>query len=254
MISIVILGSGNMATHLYNALKSSISVNVVQRYARNLDKLAVYKNEVSITDNLSSLLDADMYLLAISDDAIAEVSRHLISKEGLVVHTSGSTNLEALSKNIRRGCFYPLQTFTKDAYVDFEAIPICIEAKNEKDFLLLQKLAGTLSKIVVPITSEQRQVLHLAAVFVNNFTNHLYHIGNEICESQSLPFDLLKPLILETAQKIKNNTPLSAQTGPAKRNDIGTLEKHQTLLQQDNHKEIYSVLSESIKNTYGQKL
>ena len=254
MIRISILGSGNLAIHLFKAFEACPTIEVVQRYARDLTKIEGYKDFTNGTDDLSKLLDADVYILAISDDAIAEVSRHLISKEGLVVHTSGSTNLEAISKNIRRGSFYPLQTFTKDVFVDFETIPICIEAENEKDFLLLQKLAGVLSKIVVPISSEQRQVLHLAAVFVNNFTNHLYHIGYEICEANGISFDLLKPLIQETAHKIQSNTPLSAQTGPAKRNDSGTMAKHQKLLQQNNYKAIYSMLSESIKNTYGQKL
>lgn len=254
MIRIIILGSGNLATHLFKAFVACPTIEVVQCYARDITKIDQYKDQAHITDDFTKLLEADIYILAVSDDAIAKISQHLRGKRGLVVHTSGSATLDVLLPNQRRGSFYPLQTFTKAFPVDFKVIPICIEAVYEEDFLLLHKLADHLSDKVVSISSNQRQGLHLAAVFVNNFTNHLYHIGNEICEANAISFDLLKPLIQETAHKILSNPPLSTQTGPAKRNDKGTIEKHKTLLQQRYHKEIYSLLSESIKNTYGQKL
>ncbi len=254
MIRISILGSGNLATHLFKAFEACPTIEVVQCYARDISKIEGYKDRVAITSDFTKLLDSDIYMLAVSDDAIAEISQHLKVKKGLIVHTSGIAALDALLPNQRRGSFYPLQTFTKAVPVDFKVIPICIEADSKEDLFLLQKLAKGLSDKVVSISSNQRQTLHLAAVFVNNFTNHLYHIGNEICEANGISFDLLKSLIQETAHKIQNNTPLSAQTGPAKRNDNGTMAKHQELLQQNNYKAIYSLLSESIKNTYGQKL
>ncbi len=254
MNTIVILGFGNLATQLYYSLKEVEKVQVVQLYNRSIQKLEKLKNEVEITDSLLEIKEADTYIIALSDDAISSISELLIEKDGLIVHTSGSVGLHALGANKRRGVLYPLQTFSKDRKTDFRAVPICIEAERESDLALLHQLASKISDSVFEISTEQRKSLHLAAVFVNNFTNHLYHIGNEICKENQLPFDMLKPLILETAQKIDSLSPYNAQTGPAKRNDVATLEKQLHQLQNNNHKEIYSLLSESIKSTYGKKL
>ena len=159
-----------------------------------------------------------------------------------------------LPNSARSGVFYPLQTFSKDREVDFENIPLCVEAKNLEDLVLLKKLAKAISKSVYEISSEQRKSLHLAAVFVNNFTNHLYHIGNEICRKNKLPFDILKPLILETASKVNTLPPIEAQTGPAKRNDEETIEKQLDQLQNREQREVYQILTNSIKASYGKKL
>jgi predicted short-subunit dehydrogenase-like oxidoreductase (DUF2520 family) len=253
MINIVILGGGNVAWHLTNALLKNDAVNVVQVYNRNLEKIDCFKNSTSITNNLSELKDADIYILAVSDNVISEISSALNLKNKLVVHTSGSMAMDELKSTSKKGVFYLLQTFSKERKIDFSTVPICIEAETDADLHLLESLANSMSKNCYRINSNQRKSLHVAAVFVNNFVNHLYHIGHEICEQNKVPFEILLPLILETANKITTLPPLEAQTGPAKRNDTKTIEKHTAMLTK-NQQEIYTLLTKSIYNTYGEKL
>ncbi len=125
---------------------------------------------------------------------------------------------------------------------------MCLEAENTFDFRVLESLAISISNAVYPINSNQRKALHVAAVFVNNFTNHLYQIGQEICQEHQVPFDVLKPLIQETSEKIKTLNPVDAQTGPAKRHDTTTIEAHLDYLTNENQKNIYKILTQSIQN------
>ena len=182
-----------------------------------------------------------------------EFSSELPIKDQLVVHTSGSVSCQDLAEHNRRGVFYPLQSFSKNRESNFKEIPICIEAEFNKDLLLLEELAAALSDDVYFIDSDQRKKLHLAAVFVNNFVNHLYQIGHDICAREALPFEILKPLIAETARKIEEMTPSDAQTGPAKRNDLKTINEHLELLS-DDHKALYQLISKSIQATHGKEL
>jgi predicted short-subunit dehydrogenase-like oxidoreductase (DUF2520 family) len=251
MISVCLLGAGNVASHLYNAFKNTTSVQVLQWYNRDIRKVSSYKNETEITDNLEALIEADIYILAVSDDSISELSANLPFQNRLVVHTSGSVNIYDLDKKNRRGVFYPLQTFSKEVSLDFSQVPICIEAIDKKDLKLLKVLATSLGCKWYKINTEQRQTLHVSAVFVNNFTNQLYRIAHEISDVKNINFDILKPLILETAKKIEDISPYMAQTGPAKRNDKKTINKHLKLLEDENHKSIYKLLTESIKKTHG---
>lgn len=253
MISVVILGAGNVATHLFKAFSKSKQVSVNQWYNRRIDSISTYKNDVDIIDDLSLIKDADVYILAISDDAIKELSKKLSFENKLVVHTSGSASLYDVDKKHNRGVFYPLQTFSKDADLDFKNVPICIEAIKTEDYSILKQLAIAIGSPTKKVNSDQRKVLHLAAVFVNNFTNQLYRIGHEITESEGAEFDLLKPLILETAKKIQDMSPYMAQTGPAKRNDKKTLKKHLKAIQNQHHKDIYELLTDSIQRTHGRK-
>lgn len=254
MISVVILGAGNVATHLYKGFSKSENVSVIQWFNRNLNTIAKYKNSVAITDDLSKLKDADIYILAVSDDAIADLSSQLPFNDKLVVHTSGSVSVYDIDKKHKRGVLYPLQTFSKDAEMDFANVPICIETIDKKSYPLLKKLASSLGSPTKRINSDQRRVLHLAAVFVNNFTNQLYRIGHEITESEGAEFDLLKPLILETAKKVQEFSPFMAQTGPAKRNDKKTIKKHLKQLENNSHhQDIYKLLTTSIQKTHGRK-
>jgi len=250
MISVVILGAGNVAHHLYKAFFSSEKVTVKQWYNRNIKTIEPFKNEVNITDDLSQLTEADIYIIAVSDDAIAGLSKKLPFEKRLVVHTSGSMSPYDIDKKNRRGVFYPLQTFSKSAEVDFSTVPICLETLVRTDYPLLQKLGKAISKNSRRVNSDQRAALHLAAVFVNNFTNQLYRIAHEITESQGAEFDMLKPLILETAAKVQELSPYKAQTGPAKRNDKKTIKKHLKSLENEHHKDIYKLLTTSIKNTH----
>jgi predicted short-subunit dehydrogenase-like oxidoreductase (DUF2520 family) len=253
MISVVILGAGNVATHLFKAFEKAKDAVVVQWYNRSLDAIIPYKNSVDVTNDLSALKDADVYILAVSDDVISELASKLPFQNKLVVHTSGTVSVYDLDKKHKRGVFYPLQSLSKDAEMDFSNVPICIETIDKKSYPILKKLAISLGSPTKRINSDQRRVLHLAAVFVNNFTNQLYRIGHEITESEGAEFDLLKPLILETAKKIQDMSPYRAQTGPAMRNDKKTIKKHIKALDNKEHQDIYKLLTHSIQQTHGRK-
>ena len=246
MIRVVIIGSGNVAQHLILAFQKTDEIDLVQVFARDKNKLAHLLDSDKIISDYAEIKEADLYLIEVSDDAIAEVSSRLHFADKLVAHTSGSVALEQLDSKNRKAVFYPLQTFSKNKEVDFKAIPICLEAENQNDLMVLKTVAKTISEKVFEIHSAQRKSLHVAAVFVNNFVNHLYKIGNDICTENNVPFDILKPLILETAKKIETLTPLEAQTGPAKRNDTQTINAHLAFLTAHNQKEIYKLLTQSI--------
>lgn len=248
MIKITLIGSGNVAQHLIKAFAQSELVEIVQVFSRKKETLASLIEFDKIVDDFQDLKEADLYIIAVTDNAIAEVSAQLPFNNQLVVHTSGSASIDTLDVKNRKGVFYPLQTFSKNAAVDFSVIPICLEAENTFDFRVLDTVAKSISKAVFPINSEQRKALHVAAVFVNNFTNHLYQIGQEICEENQVPFEILKPLIQETADKINTLNPNEAQTGPAKRNDSTTIEAHLEYLTNENQKNIYKILTQSIQN------
>ena len=254
MLSIVLLGTGNVAKHLFDVFSAHEEIEMVQIVGRNKEALSYFQKTSRITDNFNEIANADIYVIAVSDNAINDVSKQLMHKKGLVVHTSGSVSITTLQENERNGIFYPLQTFSKNRAVNFKNIPICIEAKQNKDLELLHKLAFIISDCVHEISSAQRKSIHLAAVFVNNFTNHLYHIGHEICEENKVPFHILEPLIEETALKIGSLSAREAQTGPARRRDDKTIKKHIHQLKNDTYKEIYSLISQSINTTYGEEL
>lgn len=247
MIKVSIIGSGNVAQHLIAAFAKSPVIDLVQVFSRHHESIPELPHSFSRIDNLNALAQADLYLIAVSDSAIAGVSEQLPFTNRLVAHTSGSVSMTELDARNRRGVFYPLQTFTKGKKVDFKNIPICLESEHSNDFVLLEQVAKAISDQPFPITSEQRKALHVAAVFVNNFTNHLYEIANEICIENQIPFEILKPLLLETAEKVMTLSPKEAQTGPAKRNDSNTIESHLAFLTDENQKKIYTLLTQSIQ-------
>ncbi len=253
MIRVSIIGSGNLAQHLIVAFSKTTDIELVQVFARKDAAVAHLTSPDKIYTNFNDIIAADLFIIAITDDAITEVSAAIPFSNELVVHTSGSVSIEAIDNKNRPGVFYPLQTFSKSKEVDFKTIPICIETKNEKDFQILEKVAKSICNSVYKINSEQRKALHIAAVFVCNFVNHLYQIGNDICIENDLPFDILKPLIQETANKILTLSPNQAQTGPAKRKDIQTINAHLSFLSDENQKEIYKMLTKSIIDN-GKKL
>lgn len=230
MISVAIIGNGNVATHLHNAFLKAEVVKVIQVSSRKLENIP----------------KTDVTIIAVSDDAIAEVSAKI--NNSFVVHTSGSFALEDLKNTTRKGVFYMLQSFSKDKKVNFSSVPFCLEATNKDDYIVLEKLAKSIGNKIYKINSEQRKKLHVAAVFVNNFTNHLYKIGNDICQENNIPFDILQPLIDETSEKIKELSPKQAQTGPAVRNDKKTIKNHLALLDKQQQK-IYKILTKSIKKS-----
>lgn len=248
-MKIVFLGSGNVATHLSTALQA-MGDEVLQVWSPNLknaETLAYELKAQPISDYTQIIKDADLYIISVKDDAIANVAACLKTVSGLVVHTSGATALDALEPNRRIGVLYPLQTFSKAKQVSFKNIPLCIEAKNESDLAILKSLANKLSEKVYVLNAEQRKVLHVAAVFACNFTNHLYSLANQILEQNKLDFDIIRPLIAETADKVQENLPENVQTGPAVRNDGHTMDKHlEWLKTMPELIEIYETLSKSI--------
>ena len=251
MLKVVIIGSGNVAQHLIKAFQVSENTVIAGVYARKPEKLFHILDKQLITDDITTLPEADVYIISVTDDAITEVSAHLPFSNRLVVHTSGSAGINTIDDKNRRGVFYPLQTFSKNKEVDFKQIPLCLESDNENDYKTLEELSSYITPLIYNINSVQRQALHVAAVFVNNFTNHLYTIGNDICTENNIPFDILKPLIIETADKISTLTPIEAQTGPARRGDTTTLQRHLDFLKDDNKKAIYTLLTKSIQEKNG---
>ena len=255
MIEIVILGSGNVATHLYRAFMAAEGIRVKQVYNHSEGSLDFFRNKTEVTTDISELAPADIYLLALKDDVIPEVAAKLQQLKALVVHTSGSVAMDALSGCERRGVFYPLQTFSKENEVNYSTIPFCLEANSLEDLQLLRKLAAKISGNSYEISSEQRKKLHLSAVFVCNFVNHLYAIGEDICQKSEIPFEILQPLIKETANKVQHASPAEVQTGPAIRNDRSTINAHLQLLgSSDENRKIYELLTSAIQTFHGKKL
>ena len=251
MIKVVLIGSGNVGTHLFKAFNKAEQIDLIQWYSRDLSKIQIYKNSVNLVDDLSQLEMADIYILAVSDDAIGALSEQLPFEGRLVAHTSGSVNIHELDRKHQRAVFYPLQTFSKDADIDFADVPMCLEVLEKPNLQLLKDLADAIGSPYYKISTEQRQTLHLSAVYINNFVNQLYRIAHEISDAKSVNFDILKPLIMETAKKVQDMSPYMAQTGPAKRNDKKTIKRHLKMLDNEHHKTIYELLTQSIKRTHG---
>lgn len=249
MISVVVLGGGNLAYHLVKSFLNADNVRVEQVFLRDTSKFSLYSKKIDVTDSYKRLKKADVYIIAVSDSAISEVSENINNRQGVVVHTSGGNSINILKNTGAKGVFYPLQTFSKAKEISFKNIPLCIEAENEQDFRVLERLANAVSNTVYKITSEQRSQLHIAAVFANNFTNHMLTIAEKICKENDLPFQILIPLVEETVSKISKLSPFEAQTGPAKRNDTQTIKNHLKKLDSYN-KNLYLALSNSIIKLY----
>lgn len=254
MNKIIVIGSGNVAHHLIQAILKHPELELVQIYARNpnaLSKLSL--PEQLFCTNIQHLKKADLYILAISDNSIAATSALLPFEDAFVVHTSGTVSYRDLDPKNRRGVFYPLQTFSKNKPIDFKEIPLCLETENTADFRQLQEFAAQLSQQVYSITEAQRKSLHVAAVFVNNFVNHMFTIGQDICLQNNVPFRILEPLIAETVQKIKSIPAVEAQTGPAVRHDSVTIERHLESITADLTQTIYKNITQSIQNYHVKK-
>jgi len=250
-MKVVLLGSGNVATHLAQA-STAAGMQIAQVWSKTTENAAVLAAQVdaAVLDELDAVdRDADLYVISVKDDAIAAVADTLAGVPGLVVHTSGATDLAVLSSLAHSGVLYPLQTFSKLQALDFSKVPLCLEADSAENYSRLEAIAGRLSTAIFKISSAERTVLHVAAVFVCNFPNYLYQIGHELLAEKGLSFDLLRPLILETALKIQHAAPAAVQTGPAVRGDEETMQRHKGLL--TNHpvwQDIYDSLSKNIKN------
>lgn len=231
-MNIVLIGSGNVATHLGMALNGA-GKPIVQVYSQtliNAQKLAL-KVGAKATDTIVDIdTTASIYILSLKDDALEAVIKKMPEVKGVVVHTAGSVDMKVLNRFAKHGVFYPFQTFSIDKAVDFSTIPILWEAGSDSVVDILRTLASALSPHVHEVSSLQRGKLHIAAVFACNFVNHMYRMADELLLESELSFDLLKPLILETANKVMDMPPGETQTGPASRTDMKVIEKHRDML------------------------
>lgn len=247
----VIIGAGNLATQLALAFFQK-GITIRQVYSRTLERAGELAQKVNArpTSILSEVeKGAELYVIAVKDSAIEEVLKGLlIDKTSLVVHTAGSIPMDIIAPYTRNyGVFYPLQTFSVTRQADFSDIPICLEASNASVMEKLEELGQRISRSVQAINSAERKTLHLSAVFVNNFVNHFYVLGAEIVAQKGLDFNLLKPLIRETAQKVQTMPPLDAQTGPARRMDEQVIGNHLKMLEdRPEWQKIYSFVTNSI--------
>ena len=252
MSSIVILGAGNVAFHLTRALIEN-TCNVRQIFNRTLEHAREIgeANRISYTDKISEIEKADIYIIASADSGIEEFSHYIPYDDVLVVHTSGSSPMSVLKGDYRKGVFYPLQTFSKERTMRYDNIPFFIEAENPEDLKKLNELGNRISNEVHELNFASRMQVHMTGVWANNFVNHLYYIAGNICEQNNVPFDVLLPLIQETANKVIEMNPKDAQTGPAKRGDQVIIDRHLEALQNDSRLlQIYQIMKDSIKRVY----
>jgi predicted short-subunit dehydrogenase-like oxidoreductase (DUF2520 family) len=249
--SITIIGAGRVARGIGLALKKE-GIPVRQVWNRSIEKGNALAGQLcaEYIQNFEEIrLDCDLCILAVSDDALAEISAQLPHRKALVVHTSGMVPMGLIQRDkYRCGVFYPLQTFGGATPPDFSTIPVCIEAEDPVDLELLRSMAGKLTRQVHVIDSDSRARLHLAAVFANNFAHFMFVLGAEIAKSAELPGELLVPLIRRTGEQISDTTDLfKTQTGPAVRGDLKVIGDHRKLLgSRPDLLEIYNLITQNI--------
>lgn len=235
-MNIVILGTGNIATHYAKAFQT-LGHYITQVYSKtsaNASALAEVVSAESIPDLSQISHSADLYIIAVSDQAIKTVTDQLPRRlKGIVVHTSGATPLTVLNRFEKSGVIYPPQSLSKDVETDLSTIPFAIEGNTSEVEQTLLAVGQQLSHKSFLCDSQQRMTLHIAAVFVNNFSNVLYQVAFDLLRQQNLDVELVRPIILETANKVQYQEPKEVQTGPAIRNDIQTINSHLKLLSQD---------------------
>jgi len=253
-VRIVLIGAGNLGTQLGLTLaeKTQQVIQVFSMTEDNASELAKKLHCPFTIDPDEIIRDADLYIIAVRDSAIELVVENIDFGDHLVVHTSGSVSISVFENHCQNyGVFYPLQTFSKNKRVDFYAIPILIEANTDENTQILKNIAGGISGKVLSVSSEKRSQVHLAAVFACNFVNHFYLIAEELLKDKDLGFELLKPLISETASKVIQNSPGQVQTGTVIRNDRKVIEKHlKMLFAFPEWERLYQLISDNIYNTH----
>ena len=245
-----IVGTGNIAWHLVRALSNSgIEITyVISRSMKRAEAMAEVVAAIPLDDPGKVEEQPDMYLLCVSDDALPVVQATYAGKGSLVVHTSGSTGIDVLEQTGNEtGVLYPLQTFSKGIKMTYDHIPFLVEGSDKNATIRLKHLAERISQQVQCIDSQQRRMIHVAAVFACNFSNHLSVIADRLLQETGLDFDLLQPLVEQTLSKLRTTAPLEAQTGPAVRNDQATIGKHLEMLDnKPEEQELYKLLSDNI--------
>jgi predicted short-subunit dehydrogenase-like oxidoreductase (DUF2520 family) len=249
--SISFVGAGNVATHLALAFHEA-GFPIGGIYSRTTARATVLADKVDsqVCNSMAEVLQtAHMVIIAVPDHALSTLIDTPVPDDLIIVHTSGALEMNVFSgKAAHYGVLYPLQTFTQKIAVILKHVPFCIEASDKDSLNMLKEVAAAISDTVVEIDSERRKVLHLAAVFACNFPNALYAMADDILRTADLPFRLLHPLILETARKAMLDQPWNVQTGPARRNDLTTIQTHESILESMvSYKEIYRMLSNTIQ-------
>jgi predicted short-subunit dehydrogenase-like oxidoreductase (DUF2520 family) len=243
-----IIGSGNVATQLGIFLtKQNEAVQVFSKTLSNA-KLLANKLDASVPESIKDLVEVDLLIIAISDDQIEEVSEAIELIATNIVHTSGTKSIDLLNRHAKYGLLYPLQTFTKDRLVQFDQVPVFIEGNNKDAYNNIESIANANFKLVKSISFEQRQKLHVGAVVVNNFVNHLLAKTDDYLKVADMDMTYLMPLIQETIAKVHSFPAKGIQTGPAARGDQSTIDKHIDLIDDAALKEIYKVITNSILN------
>ena len=248
-MKIVFIGAGNLATRLSLAMQR-VGMQIGQVYSHTEASARQLATRLGCpwTNDLSALQeDGDLYVFSLKDTVLSDVISKVKPNNGLWVHTAGSMPMSVFEGYAQRfGVLYPLQTFSKGRNVNFDVIPIFLEANTDKNADYLKNIASALSENVRFMSSEKRRSLHLAAVFACNFTNHIYTLSYKLLENESIPADVLLPLIDETVSKIHSMPPAVAQTGPAIRYDENVINKHLAMLDDPDMQAIYRLLSQSI--------
>ena len=253
MLSVAVIGTGNVARQLCSAWQKSPTVQVVQVVGRSqLKEMRFEGHLVASFEELTS--DVNCYIIAVSDSSIAPVFQHFKKSDALFIHTSGSVPVDVLNGQERIGVLYPLQTMSSGREVNLTQVPIFLETKQEADREILQQLADSLSEHTYWVNSDKRRQLHLAAVFLNNFTNHLLYLSGERCKEMGMDPEILYPLLEETVSKAIAIGPYRAQTGPARRGDSAVIEEHIDMIDDPTQQEIYRFISQSIQTTYENEL
>jgi predicted short-subunit dehydrogenase-like oxidoreductase (DUF2520 family) len=249
---ISIIGTGNVSECLIRHLLK-FNINIQGVYGRNegtLNALTKKYRTLSLTD-IQDATKSDLVIIAVSDSQIEAVANQLPVFDGIVVHTSGITPIQVLNKHLKYGVFYPLQTMNREVETTMQDMPVLVEASDEVTNIDLYEFANQISFNAIKLNTEQRQYIHLAAVFANNFSNHIFKIAQEILQNNNINPSILNSLILETANNAINASALRSQTGPACRKDYKTITQHIKLLaNHTNFAEIYQLITQSIINTY----
>lgn len=238
-MNIVLVGYGNVGTHLKSALTEA-----------GYDVLLAWNRSCSIS--LKALPEADVYIIAVKDDALEDVAKQMagtVSDDAVVLHTAGTLPLSLIAPYFRHaGVLYPMQTFSRNKAVDMKSVPFFIEGGDDEAITTSRKIAESLSHSVYELTSEQRRHLHLSAVWACNFVNHCYAQSAAVLDRIGIPFSVMLPLIDETARKVHEMKPLDAQTGPAARGDENVMSMQMQLIEDEKVRELYRLLSNSIMN------
>jgi len=246
MYDVTIIGNGNLGYNFSIALEKAQDFKLLQWYGRNWKNKNFNNKSIN---KLSEIKKADLFIIAVSDDSISDILNY-INKQYFVIHCSGATPIDVFHDFERGGVIFPVQTITKQIDFSFKNIPFCIESKKTSDLKLLKKLVKNLHGTFKCLDSNQRANVHLSAVWINNFVNHMISKGKKICIENNISFSLMEPILKKTVDQAISQNPDKVQTGPALRNDINTLKLHSSLIKNSDDKSLYKIITKSIQKNY----